>query len=114
MNVCTRHKMILVTNEAISIVTRSVVLAHAHPTRPMMMFCLRMQASSLQTALLKLNTLYTLAIVMQVDMAMANILEAEVPVKRLLMLLEMARQGIPDNSTIPIPHWSQVLRDLAG
>ena len=50
----------------------------------------------------------------QVDMAVANILEAEVPIKRLLMLLEMARQGSGDTGTIPITHWSQVLRDLAG
>lgn len=47
-------------------------------------------------------------------MAVANILEAELPIKRLLMLLEMARQGVLDTDTIPITHWSQVLRDLAG
>lgn len=50
----------------------------------------------------------------EVDMAVANILEAELPIKRLLMLLEMARQGVLDTDTIPITHWSQVLRDLAG
>ena len=51
---------------------------------------------------------------LQVDMAVANILEEEVPIKRLLMLLEMARQGVSHTDTIPITHWSQVLRDLAG
>ena len=52
---------------------------------------------------------------MQVDMAVASIIEPEVPIKRLLMLLEMARQGaLSDTATIPITHWSQVLRDLAG
>ena len=47
-------------------------------------------------------------------MAVASLLEPELPIKRLLLLLEMARQAAPGSPTIPLQHWAQVLRDLAG
>ena len=50
----------------------------------------------------------------QVDIAVANIPEAELPIKRLFILLEMAQQGTPDAYTLSITHWSGVLWDLAG
>ena len=56
-----------------------------------------------------------------VDLAIAALMEVEVPIKRLLMLLEMARQShggggggeAGGGGRISITHWNQVLRDLA-
>ena len=45
---------------------------------------------------------------------MASLIEPEMPIKRLLLLLEMARQAAPNSQTIPVQHWAQVLRDLSG
>lgn len=47
------------------------------------------------------------------DAAVASLLEPEIPIKRLLLLLEMARQGLDPGVRIPVLHWNQVLRDLA-
>ena len=44
---------------------------------------------------------------------MAGLAEAEVPIKRLLLLVDLARQGVPAGTPIPLPRWHQVLRDLA-
>lgn len=49
----------------------------------------------------------------QVDAAVASLLEPEISIKRLLLLLEMARQGVDQDAQIPVLHWNQVLRDLA-
>lgn len=50
----------------------------------------------------------------ETEMAIASLMEAEVSVKRLLMLLEMARQaGGGGGGRIPIMTWNAVLRDLA-
>ena len=52
----------------------------------------------------------------EVEMAIASLIEPEVPIKRLLLLLEMARQGAGGGGAsprIPIAHWNAVLRDLA-
>ena len=51
-----------------------------------------------------------------VDLAISALMEVEVPIKRLLMLLEMARQsggGEGGGQRISITHWNQVLRDMA-
>ena len=50
----------------------------------------------------------------QLEMAVASLIEPEMPIKRLLLLLEMARQAAPASPTIPVQHWAQVLRDLSG
>ena len=48
----------------------------------------------------------------QVDAAVAHLADSAVPIKRLLLLLEMARQGLPQGHPIPLPRWAQVLADL--
>lgn len=50
---------------------------------------------------------------MQVGAAVAGLVEAEVPIKRLLLLLDLARQGVPAGAPIPLARWNQVLRDLS-
>ena len=49
----------------------------------------------------------------QVDMAVASLLEPEMSVKRLLLLLELAREGLQDGQPIPMKQWQQILRDFA-
>eukprot|EP00191_Tetraselmis_sp_GSL018_P003273 CAMPEP_0177605460 /NCGR_PEP_ID=MMETSP0419_2-20121207/16713_1 /TAXON_ID=582737 /ORGANISM="Tetraselmis sp., Strain GSL018" /LENGTH=667 /DNA_ID=CAMNT_0019099611 /DNA_START=370 /DNA_END=2373 /DNA_ORIENTATION=- len=49
----------------------------------------------------------------EVDAAVAHLIDPEVPIKRLLLLLEMARQGIK-GPYIPIERWSECLMDLTG
>ncbi|CAK0783695.1 hypothetical protein CVIRNUC_006894 [Coccomyxa viridis] len=48
-----------------------------------------------------------------VEAAAAYLAEPETPIKRLLLLLDLARQGVPEGSHIPLERWSQVLRDLS-
>ena len=62
----------------------------------------------------------------QVDMALATVLSAsknefaaEIPIKRLLVLLEMARQGQESEAPAPggqisLERWTEVIRDLAS
>ncbi|CAL5222767.1 g5179 [Coccomyxa viridis] len=47
------------------------------------------------------------------EAAASCLTEAEVPIKRLLLLLELARQGVPEGSHIPLDRWMQVLHDLS-
>ena len=47
------------------------------------------------------------------EAAAAYLAEPETPIKRLLLLLDLARQGVPEGSHIPLERWSQVLRDLS-
>lgn len=50
----------------------------------------------------------------QLDAAVAELPDADVPIKRLLLLLDLARQGQPaDQPQASITRWAQVLRDLA-
>ena len=49
---------------------------------------------------------------LQLDMAAASLLESEVPMKRLLLLVDMARQTVPEGYAIPIARWTQVIRDI--
>ncbi len=51
--------------------------------------------------------------VVQVEAAVAGLAEAEVPIKRLLLLVDLARQGVPAGAPIPLERWHQVLRDLS-
>lgn len=46
-------------------------------------------------------------------MAVASLLEPEMAIKRLLLLLDLAREGVPVGSHIPVQRWQQVLRDFA-
>ncbi|KAK9821901.1 hypothetical protein WJX74_010997 [Apatococcus lobatus] len=48
----------------------------------------------------------------ELDMAAASLLESEVPMKRLLLLVDMARQTVPEGYAIPIARWTQVIRDI--
>jgi hypothetical protein len=45
----------------------------------------------------------------------AELLDPEVPLKRLLLLLDLARQGqAEEERAASLTRWSQVLRDLAN
>ena len=48
------------------------------------------------------------------DMAVASLIDASMSMKRLLLLIDMARQGLPEGAPIPIAKWSQVVRDVSG
>ena len=50
---------------------------------------------------------------LQLEAAASCLVEAEVPIKRLLLLLDLARQGVPEGSHIPLDRWMQVLQDLS-
>ncbi|CAL8461921.1 g1452 [Coccomyxa elongata] len=47
------------------------------------------------------------------DAAVASLAEQEVPMKRLLLLVDLARQGVPDGQHISLQRWIQVLTDLS-
>ncbi|KAK9813277.1 hypothetical protein WJX72_011798 [[Myrmecia] bisecta] len=49
----------------------------------------------------------------EVDLAVASLLEKEIPIKRLLLLVEMARQDVPEGQRIPLPAWSKLIGDMA-
>ena len=51
--------------------------------------------------------------ILQVDMAIASLLEPEMAIKRLLLLLELAREGLQDGQAVPMGQWQQVLREFA-
>ncbi len=46
------------------------------------------------------------------EMAVASLLDSEVPIKRILLLVDMARQSVPEGYAIPIARWTQVIRDI--
>lgn len=50
----------------------------------------------------------------EVDAAVQSLLGQQMPIKRLLLLLELARQGVPDGAFIPLQRWNQVLQDIAS
>ena len=52
-------------------------------------------------------------VTLQLEAAASCLTEAEVPIKRLLLLLDLARQGVPEGSHIPLDRWMQVLQDLS-
>ena len=52
-------------------------------------------------------------VTLQLEAAASCLTEAEVPIKRLLLLLDLARQGVPEGSHIPLERWMQVLHDLS-
>lgn len=39
---------------------------------------------------------------------------AQVPIKKLLLWLEMAKQDVAEGQKVPISRWAQVLRDLSS
>ena len=49
----------------------------------------------------------------QAGAAVAGLADAQVPIKRLLLLLDLARQGVPAGAHIPLARWHQVLADLS-
>ena len=51
---------------------------------------------------------------LQMDMAVASLIDTSMSMKRLLLLIDMARQGLPEGTPIPIAKWSQVIRDVSG
>jgi len=50
----------------------------------------------------------------QVNMAVASLIESQMPIKRLLLLLDIARQDVPAGSPAPLMKWNQTIRDVAG
>jgi vesicle-fusing ATPase len=50
----------------------------------------------------------------EIDAAVESLLGQQMPIKRLLLLLEMARQGVPDGASIPLQRWNQVIQDIAS
>ncbi len=50
---------------------------------------------------------------LQVNMAVASLIESEMPVKRLLLLLDMARQDVAAGAPIPLAKWNQTIRDIS-
>ena len=50
---------------------------------------------------------------MQLDAAVGCLVEAEVPIKRLLLTVDLARQGVEEGQFIPLQRWTQVLADLS-
>ena len=51
---------------------------------------------------------------MQVNMAVASLIDSQMPIKRLLLLLDMARQDVPAGSPIPLSKWNQTIRDVVA
>ncbi|KAL3141039.1 hypothetical protein ABBQ32_005552 [Trebouxia sp. C0010 RCD-2024] len=49
----------------------------------------------------------------EVSMAVASLIESEMPVKRLLLLLDMARQDVAAGAPIPLAKWNQTIRDIS-
>lgn len=49
----------------------------------------------------------------QLDAAVGCLVEAEVPIKRLLLTVDLARQGVAEGGFIPLQRWAQVLADLS-
>ena len=50
----------------------------------------------------------------QVNMAVASLIDSQMPIKRLLLLLDMARQDVPAGAPIPLSKWNQTIRDVAA
>ena len=48
----------------------------------------------------------------ELDTAVAELVD-EVPMKRLLLLLDLARQGQEAGEQVPVTRWSAVIQDLA-
>ena len=54
-------------------------------------------------------------LVLQLDAAVAELTDPRVPIKRLLLLLDLARQGqAEEERAASLARWAQVLRDLAS
>ena len=51
---------------------------------------------------------------LQLDAAVAELPDPRVPFKRLLLLLDLARQGQAEEMAASLARWAQVLRDLAS
>lgn len=47
-------------------------------------------------------------------MAVASLIESEMPIKRLLLLLDMARQDVAAGAPIPLQKWNQTIRDISA
>jgi len=47
-------------------------------------------------------------------MAVASLIESQMPIKRLLLLLDIARQDVPAGIPTPLMKWNQTIRDVAG
>ncbi|DBB18339.1 hypothetical protein WJX82_004385 [Trebouxia sp. C0006] len=50
----------------------------------------------------------------EVNMAVASLIESQMPIKRLLLLLDIARQDVPAGIPTPLMKWNQTIRDVAG
>lgn len=52
-------------------------------------------------------------VLLQLEAAVACLVEAEVPIKRLLLTVDLARQGLAEGAAIPLQRWTQTLADLS-
>jgi len=50
--------------------------------------------------------------VVQVDLAVASLLESEMAMKQVLLLLDLAREGTADQGYISVHKWQQIIRDF--
>lgn len=50
----------------------------------------------------------------QLQEAVGTLLDTNIPIKRLLLLLDLARQGLPEGEqAVPVGRWATVIQDLA-
>lgn len=47
-------------------------------------------------------------------MAVASLIETQMPIKRLLLLLDMARQDVLEGAPTPLMKWNQTIRDVSS
>ena len=64
--------------------------------------------------MLLVGPVLTVTGLLQVNMAVASLIESQMPIKRLLLLLDIARQDVPAGSPTPLMNWNQTIRDVAG
>lgn len=51
---------------------------------------------------------------LQLDVAVQEINDDQVPIKRVLLLLDLAKQGVSEeDATVPIGKWTRVLQELS-
>jgi hypothetical protein len=50
----------------------------------------------------------------QLEEAVGTLLDVDMPMKRLLLLFDLARQGLPEGQlAVPVGRWAKVIQDLA-
>ena len=58
--------------------------------------------------------MYVFVLFLQLEVAVQE-LEDSIPIKRLLLLLDLAKQGQPEEDpSVPLGKWTKVIQDLLG